>query len=214
MINIFIDESGTLPDPNDKFIVICGVAVKQLKEGENIFSRVLSSLKSSKTSLKEIKFYHAGQKTKRQFLSGLVSANFEIFILAVDKKKRKIADSPENYGLLVADIINEIDFWYKSGKINFILDKHFYRKIDQNKFDNFLKNNITNKLEHKIEHADSRVNYLVNIADMAAGAVLRKYNRKDAKFYDIIKDNIIIEKIISWPEIKKIHLNRRMRPSK
>ena len=45
-MHIFIDESGTLPDPNDKFIIICGVEVKQLKDAENIFSKVLNSLKS------------------------------------------------------------------------------------------------------------------------------------------------------------------------
>lgn len=214
MITIFIDESGTLPDPKDRFIVICGVVVKQIKEAENIFSRVLSSLRSSKTFLKEIKFYHAGRKTKRRFLSGLVSANFEIFILAVNKKGRKIADSPENYGLLVVDIMNEVSLWYKLERISFVLDKHFYKKTDQDEFHNFLKNNIENKLEYTIEHMDSKKNYLVNIADMVAGAVLRRYNREDSEFYNIIRENIIVEKMISWPEIKKIHLNQRKRPSK
>jgi len=203
MINVFIDESGTLPDQNDRFIVICGVAVKQLKEAENIFSRISTSLKISKTKLQEIKFYHAGQKTKRQFLSGLVLANFGIFILVIDKKMRKIIDSPENYGILVADLINEINLWYKPERIDFILDKHFYRKIDQDRFDNILRGEIKDNIEHKIEHVDSKINYLVNIADMAAGAVLRKYNRKDVEFYNIIKENIIVEKIINWPEIKR-----------
>jgi hypothetical protein len=65
MINVFIDESGTLPDQNDRFIVICGVAVKQLKEAENIFSRISTSLKILKT-----KYYNrknnklAGNKEK------------------------------------------------------------------------------------------------------------------------------------------------------
>jgi len=32
MLTIFIDESGTLPDPKDKFIVICGVSVGRIME--------------------------------------------------------------------------------------------------------------------------------------------------------------------------------------
>jgi hypothetical protein len=32
MLTIFIDESSTLPDPKDKFIVICGVGTKNIKE--------------------------------------------------------------------------------------------------------------------------------------------------------------------------------------
>ena len=140
--------------------------------------------------------------------------NYELLFKNYIIKKRKIADLPENYGLLVVDMINEINLWYESEKINTILDKHFYRKIDQDKFDDFLKSNMANKLDYAVEHVDSKNNYLVNIADMAAGAVLRKYNKKDLEFYNIIKDNIMVEKIISWPEIKKIHLNRRTRPSK
>jgi hypothetical protein len=46
---VFIDESGTLPDINDKFIVICGVVVDESKEAENIFSRILKSLKQRKS---------------------------------------------------------------------------------------------------------------------------------------------------------------------
>ena len=36
MTTIFIDESGTLPDIQDEFIVVCGVAVSQLKEAEEV----------------------------------------------------------------------------------------------------------------------------------------------------------------------------------
>ncbi len=203
MINILIDESGTLPDPKDKFIVICGVLVKQIKKAENIFSRVLNSLKLSKISLSEIKFYRAGNGTKKQFLSDMVLADFKMFVLIVDKKERKINDSPENYGILIADIMNEIMLWQKSGEMNFILDKHFCREADQNRLNDILKEKIKNKLQYKISHVDSEKNCLVNIADMAAGAVLRKYNKNDSEFYGIIKENIIVEKIINWPEIKK-----------
>ena len=49
MFNIFIDESGTLPDPKDKFIVIAGVGIKKIKEAQNVVSRVLTSLRQSKT---------------------------------------------------------------------------------------------------------------------------------------------------------------------
>ncbi|MBU2545051.1 DUF3800 domain-containing protein [Patescibacteria group bacterium] len=208
IIKIVLDESGTLPDTKDKFIIISGVRIKNLKEAENIYSRILTSLKQRKIQLQEIKFYHSGQKTKRQFLSGIVSANFEIFILAVNKKGRKIADSPENYALLVADLINEINLWYKNEEMDLIIDRHFYRKIDQDRFQEILKKKIDKDLKYQVEQVDSKQNPLVNIADMTAGAVLRKYNSEDMGFYDLIKENIIIEKIVSWPEIKRRNLNQ------
>jgi len=220
MLTIFIDESGTLPDPKDKFVVICGVGVKRIKEAENIFTRILTSLKRRKIRIREIKFYHAGQNTKRQFLSGMASAGFEIFALVVDKKGRKITDSPENFVVLISDLANEINLWYKPDKLNIILDRHFSRKIDENKFNEFLKQKVNRGLKYQIKHIDSQQNFLVNIADMAAGAVLWKYSGKDLQFYNLIKENIVIEKIINWPEIKrkslnkKTHLNQCKHPSK
>lgn len=200
---ILIDESGTLPDSKDKFIVICGVGIKKIKEAENIISRTLAFLWRKKTKAQEIKFYSAGQKTKRQFVSGIVSANFEIFALVVDKRNRKIADTPENFALLIAELISEINLWYKVEKLNIIIDRHFHRKIDQDRFDQFFRTNIDKNLKYQMKHVDSQQNPLVNIADMSAGAILWKYSGKDLQFYDLIKSNIVIEKIVNWPEIKR-----------
>lgn len=208
MLTIFIDESGTLPDPKDKFIVICAVGVKKIKETENIFSKILNSLRQRKIRVKEIKFYYAGQSTKRQLLAGIISANFEIFALIVDKKDRKIADAPENFALLVADLVNEINLWYRAERINLIIDRHFQRKVDQDKFNRFLKIKVNKGLEYQIKHIDSQQNFLVNIADMAAGAILWKYSGKDLQFYNLIKENVVVEKIVNWPEIKRKSLPR------
>jgi hypothetical protein len=203
MISVFIDESGTLPDIRDKFIVVCGVAVRQLKEAENIFSRILKSLRQRKVEIKEIKFYHAGQNTKRQFLSGIAAADFKIFAIIVDKKKRKIADNPENFALLLENLMSDIINWYKNESIFFVLDRHFHNKFDRTEFDSLTKKKIGEETEYKIKHVDSRQNFLVNIADMAAGAILWRYRGKDAQFYNLIKENIVMEKLINWPEIKK-----------
>ncbi len=203
MLTIFIDESGTLPDSKDKFVVICGVGVEKTKEAENIFSRIRTSLRQRKVKVQEVKFYYAGQNTKRQFLSGVVSANFKIFTLVVDKKGRKIADTPENFAILVADLINEINLWYKVKKMNLVLDRHFYRKVDEDRFNKTLKIKVDKELKYQAKHIDSRHNFLVNIADMVAGAVLWKYHGRDLQFYNLIKENIIIEKIVSWPEIRR-----------
>ena len=214
MITIVSDESGTLPDLRDKFIVVSGVGIKKIKEAQNIYSRILTSLRQRKIQLGEIKFYNAGQRTKRQFLSGIVSANFEIFVLVVDKKDRKIADTSENYAILITDLINEINLWYKTEEINLIIDKHFHRRIDQDRFEQILKMKVNKDLRYQVKQVDSKQDSLVNVADMVAGAVLWKYSGKDLEFYNLIKESIVIEKIVSWPEIKKIHLNRCKHPSK
>jgi len=45
---------------------------------------------------------------------------------------------------------------------------------------------------------------------MVAGAVFQKYIGKNLQFYNLIKDNIIIEKLINWPQIKKRSLNKKL----
>ena len=202
-LTIFMDESGTLPDPRDEFIVICAVYVKNLKEGRSIISRSLETLRKTKKPIKEIKFYYAGQNTKRQFLSAMVASHFEVFVMVIDKKKRKIADTPENFSLLAADLIGEIFLWHKAGKIDVVIDRHFSAKADIEKFNAIVRSSIKDLGQIRITHEDSQKNLLVNTADMVAGSVLWKYTNKDSQFYNIIKENILFEKIVSWPEIKR-----------
>ncbi len=220
MLYIFIDESGTLPDPNDKFIVISGVIAANIKDAENLIGGVLKSLRERKIKIKELKFYGCGDRTRRQFLSGMVAVNFDIFTLIVDKKNRKIADTPENFSFLVAQLIQDIASWHKNKNLKILIDRHFYRKTDVSRFNDSLDRQLNLDLSYQIKHIDSQQNLIVNIADMAAGSVLWKYTRKNDSFYNIISDNIIIEKKLNWPELKrkmlknKNHLNRRKRPSK
>ncbi len=205
---ILVDESGTLPDPKDKFIVIAGVRIKRIREATNLISRILKSLRQRKIKIKEIKFYYAGEQTKRQILSGIISAGFEIFIIIVDKKRRKIPDTPENFSLLVSELINEIYLWQPEKNLKIIIDRHFHRRIDERNFDNFLRRSVKKDLSYSIQHANSQQNFIINLADFVAGATLTKYNKNNVQFYNIIKENILLEKIINWPELKRKNLEK------
>lgn len=205
---ILIDESGTLPDPKDKFIVIAGARLKKIKEAENLVSRILKSLRQRKIRIKEVKFYYAGEQTKRQILSGIVLAGFEIFVIVVDKKRRKIPDTPENFAILVSELIDEINLWQPERNLKILIDKHFHRGIEERNFNKFLQKNIKGELNYSIQHIDSRQNFIINLADFVAGAVLAKYNKNNFQFYNIIKENILLEKIVNWPELKRRSLGQ------
>lgn len=200
---IFIDESGTLPDIKDRFVIVAGVGLKQVKEAKNLISQALKSLRQRKNKIKEIKFYYAGARTKRQILSGMVSANFEIFAVVVDKKARKISDTPENFALLVGELISEINLWNSERNLKIIIDRHFCKKGHEQDFNKFLRKSIGKHFDFDIKHIDSQQNLIVNVADFVAGAILAKYNKNNFLFYDIIKENILLEKIINWPELKR-----------
>lgn len=220
--NVYVDESGTLPDPHDKFVVLAAVTMLAVKEGQDIIQRTLVGLRQLKVRIPELKFYHASKATKRKFLSAMVAAGFGIFVLVVDKKGRKIADSPEHFALLTANLLSEICLLRPVTEINLVMDRHFTASAQLDAFNNNLQAAAqTLKLHVRVSHVDSQQYPLVNIADMAAGSVLWKYSGKSSEFYEIIHDSIVVEKIVSWAEIKngkfrqkETHLNRRERPSK
>ncbi len=205
---ILVDESGTLPDPKDQFIVIAGIRLRKIKEARNLISRILKSLRQRKIRIKEVKFYYAGEQTKRQILSGIISAGFEIFVVIVDKKRRKISDTPENFALLVGELISEIDLWQPKRNLKILIDKHFHRKADEKDFNKFLQENIKKALSYSIQHIDSQQDFIINLADFVAGAILVKYNKNNVQFYNIIKESILLEKIVNWPELKRRSLRR------
>ena len=205
---ILVDESGTLPDPKDQFIVIAGIRLRKIKEARNLISRILKSLRQRKIRIKEVKFYYAGEQTKRQILSGIISAGFEIFVVIVDKKRRKISDTPENFALLVGELISEIDLWQPKRNLKILIDKHFHRKADEKDFNKFLQENIKKALSYSIQHIDSQQDFIINLADFVAGAILAKYNKNNVQFYNIIKESILLEKIVNWPELKRRSLRK------
>jgi len=200
---ILVDESGTLPDPKDKFIVVAGIGLRKIKEAKNLVSRILKSLRQRKIKIKEVKFYYAGERTKRQILSGIVSASFEVFTIIIDKKGRKIPDTPENFALLISELINEINLWQPKRSLKIIIDRHFQRRNDEKSFNNFLQRNVKKDLGYSIQHINSQQNFIINLADFVAGAILAKYNKNNPKFYNIIKESILSEKIVNWPELKR-----------
>ncbi|OGK49420.1 hypothetical protein A3A56_03460 [Candidatus Roizmanbacteria bacterium RIFCSPLOWO2_01_FULL_40_32] len=214
-IFIYIDESGTLPDPKSLIVIIAAVGTG--------FPQELSLAKktAAKTSIKnnsgEIKFYRSGDNTKRKFLQILAKQDVSIFVLVVEKHGQIIADSPENFAFVCSLILNDCLNYYQHETLSMVFDRHFHRLADQEKFNTSLELLLGKKLT--IIHVDSLNESTVNTADMVAGSVLWSRTGKNPAFYEIIKSKVVEEKIINWKEAKgkfwhkKTRPNRRTRPS-
>jgi len=215
-ITIFIDESGTLPDPKDKVVIIAAVGTKLVSQLTAVPKAVRKSPKGKK--LPEIKFYRAGERTKTAFLKKLATKNVNIFALIVNKQGKSIKDSPQNFALLCWQLLEECKLFYQQQIKQVVFDRHFHRTIDQKEFNKILLKLLSYKAT--LTHIDSQKEPAVNAADMVAGSILWASSGKDAKFYKLIKEKIVVEKTISWKKIamqfwnKKTRSNRRKRPSK
>jgi len=206
---IFIDESGTLPDPKDKIVIVAAVGVDVPNELLDINNKVRKKIKFLKKEkeISEIKFYRAGERTKIFYLKKMAEKEIDIFALIVEKDKMKITDNPNNFAILTYFLIEECLLFYGKGKgiKEIIFDKHFSRQKDQEEFTKLLLKFLD--ADFIIKHWDSKNNIGVNAADMAAGSLLWKYTKKDERFYDIIKKRIVSEKFLNWKQIKRKFFN-------
>ena len=196
---VFIDESGTLPDSRDKVIVIAAVGTKIPGRIEKIIEEIQRQTKLKKKT-GELKFYTAGDKTKRLFFETIAKEEIDIFILTINKMGRKILDNYENYAILCWLLLKDVFCFYKE-VWQIVLDRHFSKLQDINNFNNLLEDLLQRKL--KVAHVDSKKNKKVNVADMIAGAVLAKETRKEQRFYELIKNKIVSERRLSWPAAKR-----------
>lgn len=73
--------------------------------------------------------------------------------------------------------------------------------IDETRFFTVLQRLIGRKV--KVKSADSLKEPGLTAADMVAGAFLYTQSGKETKFYALIKNKIISEKIINWKEAKR-----------
>lgn len=197
---IFIDESGTLPDPKDKVILIAAVGVDQSRKLASIFKSIhkMRDLKEKQT---ELKFYKSGLKTKDLFFKALTKIEISIFLLIVDKMGKKIPDSPQHFAILNFLLLSEILHFYPEVE-KVVFDRHFHKDKDLELFNKTIIK-LLGEQKVNILHVNSQENKLVNVADMIAGATLAKESGKNPSFYETFKDKIVTETKINWPEAKR-----------
>lgn len=195
-IYIFIDESGTLPDPKDRFIVLAAVAT----ENPHLLNRFLGKSK------KEIKFYSAGGKTRKLYLKTLAKEPVLIFTLCINKNGQTISDSPENYAVLSWLLLIDCFTSFRENNLEIIFDQHFNRQMDEKNLFRTMEKLFGKKL--KIRSGDSSKELGIMAADMVAGALLYKQTGKMNDFFDLISNKIASEKIINWKEAKRNFIER------
>lgn len=207
-ITIYIDESGTLPDPKDKLVVVAAVGTPSPERIDTIFKQAKKGA-SLKKLTGELKFYTAGDKTKKLFFEAVAKQDFAVYILIVDKMGRRIPDTPENYAALCCLILNDI-LTFSSDVKTLVFDRHFSRRTDLDRF-NYSVGKIINK-QISILHVQSVEEKRVNIADMIAGATLAKETGKDSRFYEMFERKVVSVKRVNWVEVKKRFIAQKNLP--
>lgn len=197
-LTVYIDESGTLPDPADTVVVVAAVGIEQNGNLDALLKKV-----KKKAFLKkpggELKFYTAGEKTKVLFFELLRNESFIICALTVDKMGRKIPDTPDHYAGLCLLLLRDV-FRVTTNVGTLIFDRHFSRPADLTTFNHVLYQFINKEV--RILHVNSAQNQRVNVADMVAGAILAKESGKDMTWYRYIRQKVARNRRVNWKTVK------------
>lgn len=198
-VSVYIDESGTLPDPADTVVVVAAVGTVSQERIGTLFKRVKKKA-AFRTPGGEIKYYTAGENTKTLFFALLVKEDVTICVLIVDKMGRKIPDTPEHYAALCLVLLEDVvRLTPKIRDIRF--DRHFSKNTDTEAFNTHVRTLVGNDVP--IHHVDSMKDKLVNVADMVAGAVLAGETGRDTRFSAMIKRKITSTKRVRWRTVKE-----------
>ena len=200
-----IDESGRFGDPESKILVLAAVAANSLIGLDRIIPKVKTRLpvkgkRRKERTLAEIKFSTTGDKTRKAVLDAIVREKIEIFLIVIVTEGRKIVDNPENYALLVTQLLSMV----KKKNIELkhvIIDRHFSWIHQREKFNQLVQKKL--KMDLFIEHLDSQQNTVISLADFVAGGVREDYVKGKNQWEGIIRHKIISKKEISWRKLKQ-----------
>lgn len=196
---VFIDDSG---DPGFKiekgsspvFVIACVIFDDELEAEKTAVAIKEFRRKLKKSDNFEFKFNKANREFRLQFLEHVSRFQFRFRAIVFEKTKIKsneLKTSKQSFYNYAIKMVLKHNFGtIKEAKIR--LDGHGDR-IYKREVIRYLRkelNNKENRVFQKLQFVDSKSNVLIQLTDMIAGAIHRKYEtgKTDAKMYfDIIK---------------------------
>lgn len=193
---IFMDESGDtgfkFSKTSSRFFVLVIIIFDSLADAEKANEAVKEIRKELKLPENfEFKFSTGtSDKYKKAFLQKLSKFNFRYRTVIVDKailaKQNPIYPKDSLYMIVADHLFLRAESRMKNASI--FIDRISKSFVDD--FNGYLRKRLNTNIEKiigRLKHQDSKSNNLLQLADMVCGAIYRKYNRSEDKFYKIIK---------------------------
>jgi len=198
-----VDECGSLSAEAEWF-VLAGVLTYAPGPIQRIIRRaaVASSrrLKRTRHAPSEFKWSNASLRFRQDVLLRLAAAEVEAFGLTIHKAHRRIDDVPENYAVLVVELLSAV--WAKHPNIALKIDRRYTAPGQIAVLDTQIYRHWPPPGVLSIEHVDSQRSPLVQLADFVAGG-LYAGAKTGANALEVVRGRISADWHGSWPEIKQ-----------
>lgn len=197
-----IDESGSL-SAETSYFTVAAIVTGDLKPLQNIIPR--AALRSGKhqkrlrKTVSELKWSNASLRIRSDVLRHLAEVDVEVFALTAHKANRRITDSPENYAILICELLQSVHRVHPNAAI--FLDRHFTSISQIAVVNTMIYRHWAEPGALTLAQVDSHLNSLVQLADFAAGCIYAWHARQETTF-DLIRGKISADKIEAWQSIK------------
>ncbi|MDO8514973.1 MAG: DUF3800 domain-containing protein [bacterium] len=200
----FLDESPSLASTAFFFCVDILIGDNPHKDSLIKIIKKAREKLGSKEQISELKFANTKDEVRKFVLTALSHEEVEIVVFIVKTEMKKVADTAENYGLVVGQTIAEAALIHN--KLSIVLDKKYSKKTDIQKMEELIKRIVKSQVRLSsliLNEGDSKVNPILQLADFVAGALNYKYNHNDTTYFEIIKNMIVVEKLVDWKTLKR-----------
>lgn len=192
-MHIYLDESGDLGfNPNSsKHIVIALLITKTPLHVERCIKKIRQrKLKKKLKELPEIKFNKSSDLIREKILTCIAKEPIEIAYIVLDKNRVNPArhnHKQKIYNFIVGYLMGSLPYGNTTHS-KLIVDKRISNKVIRADFDEYIKQNIAFKVD--ITHENSMYNQCLQATDFIAGAIFRKCESGDSRYFDLIKHRI------------------------
>lgn len=207
-LHIYQDESGSLADSSGTVVIIALVTTLDPWSLRFITKKVYKKFLAKKgkkyknRGRKEFKYITALPPERKSVLNILKDKEVKIFALGIKKGRKKIDDSPLNYGISLLEILSALFAYYQKQNLQFelILDKHYTKKKQLKELDTIIKMVLPVGIQPV--HQDSQSSPFIALADFAAGALRDEFVKNDSALSSIIAEKIVVKEKILWADLK------------
>jgi len=197
-----VDESGALTATTPWFVLAAVVSPRPESVAYIVSRAALQAgkrLNRARKPASELKWRNASQRVRTDILVHLAATEAQCFTLVVDKQGRRIEDSPENYALLVCELLALC--WEHYPNQSVVLDRHFTTPAQFARVNTFVYRHWPATGMLNLVHVDSQRSTLVQLADFVAGATYDRYNARNDSLHFFV-DKIANTQVVAWSILK------------
>lgn len=199
----FVDETGDVgrAPGSSRYLIVAVVLARDPRPLRKAVVKTRKHLRKKLKNIPELKAKHTPQKVVARFLQYVVELDVEVVTAILDKRTAPVCSEPEDwYRLVCAEAVWPC--FEKYGWLYLVLDRRYTDKKRRVKLNHSVLSKTFNSAQGprafmaEIEHLDSAQEKGVQVADAVAWSIGQKYERGNDRFYEIIKDKIIVEKVL------------------